>query len=73
MTRGPVLCTDTDLLFEPALGLDPLALLRQASRMTRLVVTWPGTYRDGILTYAVPRHGHYRAWQRPDVTIVALE
>ena len=69
---GPLLLTEIDLLFEPTLHLDVLALLRQASRTTSLVVTWPGSYANGILAYAVPQHGHYCTWHKPEVSIVAL-
>ena len=68
-----VLCIGIDLLFEPTLQLDPLKLLRDASRATRIVVAWPGSYSDDTLTYALPEHGHYRTWRRPDAEIVRLE
>lgn len=64
---GPLLCTDIDLLFEPSLALDPYMMLRQISRQMKLVVTWPGTYQDNVLAYAVPEHGHYRTWNAPDL------
>ena len=73
MAPGPVLCTEIDLLFEPTLNLDPLRLLRHASRVTRLVVTWPGGYWDNVLSYAAPEHDHYRTWRKPGVFISVLE
>jgi predicted alpha/beta hydrolase len=73
MVPGPVLCTETDLLFEPALKLDPLRLMRDVSKVTRLVVAWPGSYADDVLAYAAPEHSHYRTWRRPEVSIVVLE
>ena len=73
MAPGPVLCTGVDLLFEPMLALDPLQTLCDASRLTRLVVAWPGSYIDDVLAYAVPDHGYYRTWRRPQVPIVVLE
>lgn len=69
---GPVLLSEIDLLFEPRLDLDPLALFVQASRLTSLVVTWPGSYDGKVLAYATPEHGHYRTWVRPEVMAVAL-
>ena len=64
---GPVLCTDSDILFEPSLHLDPLRLLRETSRVAPLIVTWAGGYDGGVLTYATanPLHAHYRAWRNP--------
>jgi hypothetical protein len=70
---GPVLCTEIDLLFEPTLRLDPLRLMRGVGRVTRLVVTWPGSCVDDVLAYAAPGHSHYRTWRRPEVSILALE
>lgn len=64
---GPLICTDIDLLFEPSLTLNPLHLLRQTSRQVTLVVTWPGTFENNVLAYAVPAHGHYRTWPQPDL------
>jgi hypothetical protein len=71
-TPGPVVCTAIDLLFEPALDLDPLRLFVRASRFARVIVAWPGTYDGEVLAYAVPEHGHYRTWTRPEVSVVTL-
>jgi hypothetical protein len=60
---GPVLCIDIDLLFHPLVKLDPLALFRHISHSTRLIMFWPGDFRDGILSYAQPGHQHYRFWK----------
>ncbi|MCP4537842.1 MAG: BREX-3 system P-loop-containing protein BrxF [Chloroflexi bacterium] len=73
MAPGPVLCTETDLLFEPTLKLDPLRLMRDASKVIRLVVAWSGSYTEDVLAYAVPKHGHYRTWRNPGVSISVLE
>jgi hypothetical protein len=73
MSPGPVLCTGIALLFEPTLGLDPLRLLRDVGRTTRLVIAWPGTYERDVLAYAVPGHSHYRTWRKPEVSILILD
>ena len=72
LAPGPVVCTEIDLLFEPALELEPLVLLRRVSRVAKLVVAWPGSYADGALAYAVPEHVHYRTWSRPEVDVVMV-
>ena len=59
---GPVVCIDLALLFEPALSLNPLTLLRQWSRSVPVVALWPGAVNATGLTYAVPQHAHYRVW-----------
>ena len=63
---GPVMCKDVDLLFHPSLILDPLVLFRQASRHTKLIVLWAGSYSNGVLSYATPEHKHYRFWKNPE-------
>jgi hypothetical protein len=72
LSPGPVLCTGIDLLFAPSLSLNPLRLFKDASRIARLLLTWPGTYCDDLLAYAVPDHAHYRTWRNPKVPIVCL-
>jgi hypothetical protein len=72
MAPGPVLCSEIDLLFEPALELDPLGLLCDVGRLTRLLVCWPGTCQGDVLAYAVPGHSHYRTWRRPEIAIAVL-
>lgn len=62
----PVLCIHPDLLFHPSLKIDPLALFRQASRIKRLIVLWPGEYLENNLSYAIPEHHHYRSWRITD-------
>lgn len=72
LAPGPALCTEIDLLFEPTLSLNPLRLFKDASRITRLVVTWPGAYEGDVLAYAVPDHSRYRTWRRPEVAIARM-
>ncbi len=67
LAPGPILCGDIDLLFEPALELDPLRVLREASRLAPLVVLWPGEYQARVLSYAVPEHTHYRTWRQTEL------
>jgi hypothetical protein len=64
---GPLVCSELDLLFEPTLGLEPLALLRRCSRQVPLVALWPGTFAEGILAYAVPAHAHFRVWKHSEL------
>jgi len=64
--NGPVLCTCPDLLFDPSLEIDPLALFRQAARIIQLIVMWPGDYASNNLSYAIPEHHHYRTWKLSD-------
>jgi hypothetical protein len=69
---GPLVLLHVDLLFDPMFKLDPLALLREASRVTPLAVAWPGGYDGSTLSYAVPEHTHYRTWRDPQVGVLQL-
>lgn len=60
--NGPVLCTVPDLLFDPSLEIDPLALFRQIARIIPVIVLWLGEYSGNNLSYAIPEHHHYRTW-----------
>jgi len=73
LPKDIALLTEIDLLFEPSFGLDPLMLFRQAGRRGPLIVLWPGEYKGGLLTYAVPEHRHYRVWHSPDVQVFAID
>ncbi len=64
--KAPIFCTVPDLLFEPSLLIDSFMLLRQAARIHRLIVTWPGDYQSNLLSYAIPEHAHYRTWKISD-------
>ena len=48
-----------DILFDPALRIDPITLLKNLSRSRYLIVVWPGEYRDGVWSYANPNHPEY--------------
>jgi hypothetical protein len=67
------LCWNIDLLFEPSLNLDPLMLFRQAGRRKSIIVLWPGSYSNNLLSYAVPAHRHYRTWTDPNARIYSVD
>ena len=67
LAPGPIVCSYIDLLFEPTLELDPLRLLREASRLAPLVVLWPGQHQERTLSYAAPEHAHYRTWRQTEL------
>ena len=70
--RPLVLLDNTELLFEPFLQLDPLALLQGASRDRTLVAAWNGAAGDRHLTCAEPGHPEYRRYPRDGLAIVAV-
>lgn len=51
-----------ELLFDASLKLDPLQLLRNASRNQIIVASWPGDHSNGRLSYSTFGHSeHYIA------------
>ena len=55
-----VVCLDnTELLFDPALSLNPLGLLRNLARDRLVIATWNGMLEDTSLVYAYPDHPEY--------------
>jgi hypothetical protein len=55
-----VVCLDnTELLFDPALSLNPLGLLRNLARDRLVIATWNGMVEDTSLVYAYPDHPEY--------------
>ena len=71
----PLLVDNIGALFDPALGLDPLALLKRAGRRRALVVAWPGGVDDEGLSHATPDRPDYRHYppaDLDDITVVTL-
>jgi hypothetical protein len=61
-----------ELLFDPALRLEPLACLQGLSRNKTLIVAWGGVYVGNVLTYAEPGHPEYRRYDRPQAAVFLL-
>lgn len=71
----PTLIVDNiELLFDPSLQQEPLALLQELSRNKSLIIAWGGGYdeKNQVLTYAEPGHPEYRRYERPEVIVVAM-
>jgi hypothetical protein len=71
--RGPVVLLDNlEILFEPSLRVDPLALLEGLSRSRTVVAAWNGAVVGTTLTYAEPGHPEYRTYPRGQRVVVDL-
>ena len=70
--RPLMLLDNTELLFDPMLKQDPLALLQRASRNRTIVAAWNGTLGNGFLSYAEPDHPEYRRYRRDGLVTVTL-
>ena len=58
---GDLLLVDNmELLFDRALQLDALGLLKRHAHARRMVAVWPGELRDGRLTYADMGHPEHQ-------------
>jgi hypothetical protein len=67
-----VLVDSIELLFEPSLKCDPLALFKDISRNTTLVVAWNGKLQEDQLVYAAPGHPEYRTFAVSDFSVIDL-
>lgn len=62
-----------EVLFEPSLKLQPLELLKQASRSVTLVVAWPGAAESGALVYATPGYREHRSRDATGVSVLPIQ
>jgi len=67
-----VVLDDLEVLFDPALQVDPLRLLKGHSRNKTIVASWNGTFQDEVLTYAEPDHPEYVSDRNVDVLVVSV-
>ena len=61
-----MLLDNIEILFDAALGQDPLRLLQGVSRNRTIVAAWNGTLEKGYLTYAEPEHPQIQFEQPAD-------
>lgn len=68
----PILLDNIEMLFDPALRLDPLRLLQSISRNRTVVATWNGSIHNAMLTYAEPGHPEYILYRDAEAAMVQL-
>ena len=61
-----------DILFDPVLEIHPINILENISRQRKIVVIWPGEYREGRLSYAEPQHSEYFKTQVPGNLVIMI-
>jgi len=59
-SHGLLLLDNIEVLFDSALRLSPLDLLRRQAHARRVVAVWPGELRDGRLFYASAGHPEHQ-------------
>jgi ABC-type uncharacterized transport system ATPase component len=68
-----ILLDNIELLFDRALKLDPLDLLKRHAHARRVVAVWPGELRDGRLSYAEMGHPEYQDYGLEGVVPFEIE
>ncbi len=67
---SPVILDKLDILFEPSLQTDPLALLKSLSRNKTIIAFWTGTMKDNKLYYADPGYPEYKSYPIEDFVAI---
>jgi hypothetical protein len=66
-----VLLDNLEILFDPALEVEPLRLLQVSSRNRMVVASWNGICKDGTLIYAEPGHPEFVQFKQTEAVVVA--
>ena len=69
-TPSPVMLDRIDVLFEPSLQTDPLAILKALSRSKTIVAFWNGALKDNKLYYAEPAYPEYKSYPVQDFVAI---
>lgn len=67
---SPILLDKLDILFDPSLQTDPLALLQSLSRSKTIIAFWSGSLKDNKLYYAEPGYPEYRSYSVQDFVAI---
>jgi hypothetical protein len=68
-----VILDHIEILFAPALRTNPLGVLQANAHSRMVVASWPGSLRDGNLTYASPGHPEHYSQQANGLLIYSIE
>jgi hypothetical protein len=64
----PVTCLNhLEILFDPNLRINPVMLIKSASRHALIVAAWPGFTKDGQLTFGSPDHPAFMEPSKQDL------
>ena len=67
---SPVLLDKLDILFDPSLQTDPLALLKSLSRNKIIIALWSGSLNDNKLYYSEPGFPEYKSYPVEDFVAI---
>ena len=71
--QPPVFLDNLEILFDKALGQDPLRLLQGISRNRTIIASWSGTNIGRRLSYAATGHAENRCYDSVDGLIVRMD
>jgi len=63
----PILFDKLDILFDPSLRTDSLALLKSLSRNKTIIAFWSGNLKDSKLCYSEPGYPEYKSYPVEDL------
>jgi hypothetical protein len=67
-SSGFVACLNhLEILFDPSLRINPVTLVKRASRHALIVAAWPGSTKDGQLTFGSPDHPAFMEPSKQDL------
>jgi hypothetical protein len=67
-----VLLDNLEILFDPALEVEPLRLLQSSSRNRTIVASWNGSFQAGTLTYAEPGHPEFNQFKQTEAVVITV-
>ncbi len=67
---SPVLLDKLDILFDPSLQTDPLAMLQSLSKGKIIIAFWDGNFKDNKLYYAEPGYPEYKSYPVKDFAAI---
>ena len=67
-----VLLDNLEILFDPALEVEPVRLLQVSSRNRTVVATWNGSFDGRTLTYAEPGHPEFIQFKKVDAVVIPV-
>lgn len=73
VTEDVIFLDHIDILFSPQLKIAPLKALINLSRRKKVIVSWPGEYREGRLIYAEPGHPEYYFYDNAKKNCLIIE
>lgn len=70
---SPVLLDKLDILFDPSLQTDPLAMLQSLSKSKTIIAFLEGNLKDNKLYYAEPGYLEYRSYPVQDFVAIDVK